>query len=79
MLAAMTDGENDVGLARSLQSNTDEISLFSPRNIVGRFVCLDDPGSYTRLDLVDSTMLGRFCMGRGIAKPGPPGWGLGNG
>ena len=47
MLAAMTDGENDVGLARSLQSNTKEISLFSPRNVVGRFVCLDDPLSYT--------------------------------
>lgn len=44
MLAAMTDGENDVGLAKSLQSNSDEISLFSPRKVVGRFLCLDHVG-----------------------------------
>ena len=62
MLAAMTDGENDVGLARSLQSNNDEISVFSPPKVVERFVCLDDPGGYTSWDLVGSIVSGRFSV-----------------
>ena len=78
MLAAMTDGENDVGLARSLQSNTKEISLFSPRNVVGRFVYLDDPGSYTSWDLVGSTVSGRFLMkGQGNCITWPSRLGVG--
>ena len=78
MLAAMTDGENDVGLARSLQSNSDEISLFSPRNMVGRFLWRDDPGSYTSWDLVGSTMSGRFRVtGQGNCKTWPSRLGVG--
>lgn len=74
MLAAMTDGENDVGLAKSLQSNSDEISLFSPRKVVGRFLCLDIPVGFNHVGQVSHERTGEL---HNLALQ-DGGWAMGN-